>query len=190
MESTAGRATGGASVLSRLEISASPRMDRTETGDHPAGLDRMAALHPRVTAIGPIILSYNLTYINRLLRAGRAHDALASADKAVATLRCFDRGSALSQLLRLCGTCLIAFKRFGGGGLVLRSVDVMAKQAAPHCFGVEQRKAGAAQDTGSRQTRPTPTIRLFPAFMILGPCGCGFARGRAVRKCLLSISHH
>jgi class 3 adenylate cyclase len=99
-----------------------------ETGNRDIGLRQMSALYDRVTAIGPIILLYKVMYVDQLLRAGRVKEALATADQAVAELRCPDRGLLLSELLRLRGECLIAQKRRDEGSAELIRAEAMAKR--------------------------------------------------------------
>ena len=99
-----------------------------ETGNRSRGLDEMAALYDRVTAIGPIILLYKVMYVDQLLKAGGARAALAVAEKAVAELRCPDRGLVLSELLRLRGECLFALGRSDEGLADLIQAEAMAKR--------------------------------------------------------------
>lgn len=99
-----------------------------ETGDRAKGLAQMEALYDRVTAIGPIILLYKVMYVDQLLRAGRAAAALATADKALADLRCPDRGLALSELLRLRGECLLALGHNAEGRVDVVRAEQMAKR--------------------------------------------------------------
>ncbi|HEX3700981.1 MAG TPA: AAA family ATPase [Phenylobacterium sp.] len=82
-----------------------------EHGERSKGLDEMAALHDEATKLGPIILLYKVMYIDQLLRAGRAEEALARADQAVAALRFPDMGLVLSELFRLRGEGLAAVGR-------------------------------------------------------------------------------
>ena len=99
-----------------------------ETGNRNDGLRQMSALYDRVTAIGPIIQLYKLMYLDQLMRAGRTKDALAAADKAIAELRCPDRGLLLSELLRLRGECLVALKHRDEGAAELIRAEAMARR--------------------------------------------------------------
>lgn len=99
-----------------------------QTGNREKGVDKMGALYDRVTAIGPIILLYKVMYVEQLLAADRAREALSVADKAIAALRCPDRGLMLSELLRLRGECLAALGRGKEGGNELIRAEAMAKR--------------------------------------------------------------
>lgn len=94
----------------------------------------MAALYDRVTAIGPIVLLYKVMYVEQLLKAGRAHEALAAADKALTALRCPDRGLMLSELLRLRGESLFALGHGKEGGQELVRAEAMAKRDCAGLF--------------------------------------------------------
>ena len=82
-----------------------------ETGDRSKGLDQMGAMYDQITTMGPITLLYKVMYIDQLLKAGRAEEALSAADKATAALRFPDRGFCLPELFRLRGDCLAAVGR-------------------------------------------------------------------------------
>ena len=81
------------------------------TANRSKGLEKMAALFDRVTAMGPIVVLYKVMYIDQLLRAGRNDEALSVADKAVAGLRFPETGLLLCELYRLRGVCLAATGR-------------------------------------------------------------------------------
>ena len=105
-----------------------------ETGNREKGVNQMAALYDRVTAIGPIVLLYKVMYVEQLLKAGRAHEALAAADKALTALRCPDRGLMLSELLRLRGESLFALGHGKEGGQELVRAEAMAKRDCAGLF--------------------------------------------------------
>jgi class 3 adenylate cyclase len=99
-----------------------------EVGDRARGLDQMEALYGRVTAIGPITLLYKVMYIDQMLKASRAQDALSFADKAVAELRYRDEGQMLPELLRLRGDCLAALGRNSEARAELVRAEAMAER--------------------------------------------------------------
>ena len=99
-----------------------------EVGDRAKGLDQMAALYDRVTAMGPITLLYKVMYIDQMLKAARAQEALSVADKAIAELRRPDIGLMLSELLRLRGDCLAALGRKDEARVELIRAEAMAER--------------------------------------------------------------
>jgi hypothetical protein len=99
-----------------------------EIGDRGKGLDQMEALYGRVTAIGPITMLYKVMYIDQMLKAGRAQDALCVADKVVAELRYPDVGLMLSELLRLRGDCLAVLGRNDEARVELVRAEAMAER--------------------------------------------------------------
>ncbi len=99
-----------------------------ETGNREKGVNQMGALYDRVTAIGPIVLLYKVMYVEQLLAAGQTREALGAADKAIAALRCPDRGLMLSELLRLRGECLAALGQGKEAIVELARAEAMAKR--------------------------------------------------------------
>jgi len=105
-----------------------------EVGDRTKGLGQMMALYDQVTKIGPITLLYKVMYVEQLLRAGRAEDALTKADKAVAELRFPDMGLCLPELFRLRGDCLAALGRVEEATSELLRAEAMAKRDGAALF--------------------------------------------------------
>ncbi len=96
------------------------------TADRSKGLEKMAALFDRVTAIGPVFLLYKAMYIDQLFRAGRNDEALSVADKAVTGLRFPETGFLLCELYRLRGVCLAAKGRKEEAVMELLRAEAMA----------------------------------------------------------------
>ena len=99
-----------------------------EVGDRAKGLDQMEALYNRVTAIGPIVMLYKVMYVDQMLKAGRAEDALCVVDKVVAELRYPDMGIMLSELLRLRGESLAVLGRKDEARMELLHAGTMAER--------------------------------------------------------------
>jgi class 3 adenylate cyclase len=97
-----------------------------ELGERSRGLEQMSALYDEVTKFGPMVLLYKVMFVDELLKAGRAEDALAKADEAVAALRFPDMGIFLSELFRLRGESLASLGRKDEAMAELARAETMA----------------------------------------------------------------
>ena len=135
-----------------------------ELGDRSAGLEQMAALYDRVTATGPNIRLFKIMYVDQLLKADRADDALAFADKALAEQRVPDRGIGLPDLHRLRGDCLAALGRREEAVSDFLRAEALAKRDGA---GLLRLRAAVSlhhtdPDKGSRQ-RLEAALAAFPS---------------------------
>ena len=148
-----------------------------EQGEGSRGLEQMGALYDRVTKLGPIILLYKAMYVGQLLKAGRAEEALAVADRAVADLRYPDMGLCLSELFRVRGECLAALGRVDEAIPELVRAEAMAKRDGA---GLLQLRAAVSLHRAESSPRSTEAVKA--AFAVLPPdrTGPDFIEARAI----------